>query len=350
MITAKLFIPPLLAAAVTYMLMPFVRRISEKVGSMDVPDERKLHKAAVPSSGGVAIFFGFLIATLFFNRTSPEIIGFLIGGTVITGIGLLDDIFDLPPVTKFFGQVLAALIVIYSGVRIEFIGNPTGGGLINLGFLSLPFTFIWIVGVANAINFLDGLDGLAAGVSAISAFTLGTVALMSGRYDAGVLAFMLGAAALAFLPYNFSENPKKKMFMGDAGSNFLGYGLAVVAIMGMVKVAAAFTMMLPMLVLAIPLFDTGFAIIRRLIAGKSPFEPDSSHLHHRIMKRGYTQRQTVMIIYGVNIILAVIAVASTQMSDKQAIVVFVVTLLALFMVSWRLGLIQVTCKPPSSAK
>jgi UDP-GlcNAc:undecaprenyl-phosphate/decaprenyl-phosphate GlcNAc-1-phosphate transferase len=339
MITPKLIILPLLAATVTLLLLPMVRRLSQKVGSLAIPNNRRLHAIPIPQSGGVAIFFGFLVAALFFNRTSPEIIGFLLGGTVITGVGLLDDIFDLPPITKFFGQILAALIVIYSGVRIEFVANPTGGGLLNLGFLSLPFTFLWIVGVANAINFLDGLDGLAAGVAGISAWTLGVVALVSGRYDAAVLAFTLGAAAFAFLPTNFSENCNRKMFMGDAGSNFLGYSLAVVSIMGMVKVAAAFSMLLPMLVLAIPLFDTGFAIFRRLIAGKSPFEPDSAHLHHRIMHKGFTHKQTAFIIYGVNIILGVIAILSTRMSGSQSVLVFAFTALILFFVAWRLGLI-----------
>ncbi len=322
-------------------LLPIVRRLSEKVGALAQPNERKVHKFPVPQTGGVAIFFGFLVATLFFNRTSPEIIGYLLGGTVITGIGLLDDIFDLPPITKFFGQILAALIVIYSGVRIEFVGNPADGGLINLGFLSLPFTFLWIVGVANAINFLDGLDGLAAGVSGISAWTLGTVALMSGRYDAGVLAFTLGAAAFAFLPTNFSNEHNRKMFMGDAGSNFLGYSLAVVSIMGMVKVAAAFSMILPMLVLAIPLFDTGFAVVRRLLSGKSPFEPDSAHLHHRIMHKGFSHKQTAFIIYGVNIILGVIAIASMKMTNPQAIATFAITAGVLFVVAWKLGLITI---------
>ncbi len=347
MITPKLFILPLFAAVVTMILLPIVRRLSQKVGAMALPNERKQHGFAVPQSGGVAIFFGFLIAILFFNRTSPEVLGFLLGGTVITGIGLLDDIFDLPPITKFFGQILAALIVIYSGVRIEFVGNPADGGLINLGFLSLPFTFIWIVGVANAINFLDGLDGLAAGVSGISAWTLGMVALLSGRYDAAVLAFTIGAAAFAFLPTNFSQNCNRKMFMGDAGSNFLGYSLAVVSIMGMVKVAAAFSMLLPMLVLAIPIFDTGFAIVRRLLSGKSPFEPDSAHLHHRIMHKGFSHKQTAFIIYGVNIILGVIAILSTHMTNPQAVTTFAITAGILFAIAWRLGLIDIKKKAKS---
>lgn len=339
MITPKIFILPFLAAVVTALLTPFVRDLSHKLGAVAVPSARKIHKIITPSGGGLAIFAGFLIAALFFNRTTPEVIGFLIGGTVITGIGLLDDIFDLPPATKFFGQILAALIVIYSGVRIEFVANPAGGGLVNLGFLSLPFTFIWIVGIANAINFIDGLDGLAAGVSGISAMTLGVVALLTGRYDAGVLAFTLAAAAFAFIPFNFSEN--KKIFMGDSGSNFLGYSLAVISILGMVKVAAVFSMLIPMLILAIPIFDTAFAIIRRLLAGRSPFEPDSLHLHHRIMNKGFSHKQTTLIIYGVNIILGVIAVLSTQMTDGEAVYIFLAVVVVLVLSAWIMGLIKV---------
>jgi len=339
LITPKLIVLPLMAGVVTAALTPAVRNFSHRVGAVAVPSGRKIHKTITPSGGGLAIFAGFLAAALFFNRTSPEILGFLIGGTVITGIGLLDDIFDLPPATKFFGQILAALIVIYSGVRIEFVADPTGGGLVNLGFLSLPFTFLWIVGIANAINFIDGLDGLAAGVSGISAVTLGFVALLTGRYDAAVLAFTLAAAAFAFIPFNFSE--KNKIFMGDSGSNFLGYSLAVISILGMVKVAAVFSMLIPILILAIPIFDTAFAIIRRLLSGKSPFQPDSLHLHHRIMSRGYTHRQTTFIIYGVNVILGIIAILSTQMTNGQALYTFCAVVVTLLLSAWIMGLIKV---------
>lgn len=339
MISAKLIVLPFIAFVGTIVLTPTVRRLSSKIGAIDKPNHRKIHSSDVPSSGGVAIFFAFLIATLFFNRTTPEVIGFLIGGTVITGIGLIDDIFDLPPITKFFGQVLAALIVIYSGVRIEFIANPASGNVINLGFLSLPFTFFWIVAIANAINFIDGLDGLAAGVSGISAVTIGTVALLSGRIDAAVLAFTLAGASFAFLPHNFSE--KNKIFMGDSGSNFLGYSLAVVSIMGMVKVAAIFTMLVPMMILAIPIFDTGFAIIRRLLAGKSPFEPDNGHLHHRIAALGYTHRETAYIIYGANIILGALAIVSMMVSKNVAITILFGSVFILFFGAWRLGIIKI---------
>ena len=345
-ITAKIFILPILAALITFFAMPIVRKLSLKFGAVAVPGGRRIHTGIVPLSGGVAIFFGFLIAILFFNNTSPEILGFLIAATVITCVGLIDDIFELPPIAKFFGQILATLIVISAGVQIKFIGNIGSGndGLYFLGFLSLPITFIWIISLTNAINFLDGLDGLAGGVSGIAAWTLGVVALISGRYDAAVLSFTLGAAAFAFLPHNFTNHPKHKIFMGDAGSGFLGFSLAVLSIMGMTKVAAAFSMLVPIMVLAIPIFDTGFAIVRRLLSGKSPFEADRLHLHHRIMDKGLSHRQTTFTIYGVTLVFSIIAIFSMKMDDRSVLIVFLTTLVVFVLFLWRLGLIKITRK------
>jgi len=346
MFTPKIIILPILAALITFITMPFIRRFSIKVGAVAMPGERKVHKNIIPSSGGLAIFLGFLIAILFFNNTSPEIIGFLIGGLVITIVGLLDDIFDLPPIIKFFGQILAALIVIYAGVRINFIGNLGTGndGLYYLGFLSLPLTFIWIVGITNAINFIDGLDGLAGGITGIAAWTLGIVSLLSGRYDSAVLSFTLGAAAFAFLPYNFSDSPRRKIFMGDAGSNFLGYSLAVLSILGAVKIAAAFTMLIPILILAIPIFDTGFAIFRRIVSGKSPFEADRMHLHHRILNKGFSHKKTTLILYGISLILGIISIISMNLNPFMVPFVFVGTIIVFLLILWKLGLIKITHK------
>lgn len=340
MITTKLIILPLVAFILTLILTPTIRRLTVRYGAVDQPSERKVHSMPIPSSGGVAIFFAFLFAVLFFNRPTPEILGFLIGITIITGMGLLDDVLTLPPATKFFGQIMATLIVIYSGVRIEFLSDILNNHsrTVDLGFLSLPFTFFWILGITNAINFIDGIDGLAAGVSGITAWTLGVVALMTGRYDAGVLAFTLGAAAFAFLPFNFSN--KKKIFMGDSGSNFLGFSLAVVSILGMVKVATAFSMLLPIIILSVPIFDTLFAIVRRLIARKSPFEPDVSHLHHRIIKLGFNHRQTAYIIYLICIVLSIVAILSMNIADKYSVVLLLSAGAFLVISAWILGLFK----------
>jgi len=339
MITPKLIILPLIAAFGTLALTPFIRQFSKKVGAIEEGDnERRVHKGSIPVSGGIAILLSFLVAVLFFNRTSPEILGFIIGGMVIAGVGLLDDIFEVPASFKLLGQFLAAFIAIYSGIRIDFVSS-LGGGIFNLGFLALPLTFFWIIGATNAINFMDGLDGLASGVSGIAATTLGIVALLNGRYDAAVLAFILAAATFAFLPYVFSE--KMKIFLGDAGAYFLGYSLGILAIIGMVKTAALFSMLIPIIVLAIPIFDTAFAIIRRLIQRKSLFQPDAGHLHHRLSNLGFTHRQTVYIIYLTSIILSCFAILSTMLTLEYSIAILLGSILLLVVSSWKIGLIRV---------
>ncbi len=351
-ITAKIIALPIIAALTTYAVMPAVRKLSIKAGAVATPGGRRLHKNVVPLSGGVAIFFGFLFASMFFGNISPLILGFLIGCTVITGMGLIDDMLELPPVAKFIGQILATLIVMAFGLQISFIGNLGNGndGIYNLGFLSLPLTFLWIIGITNAINFIDGVDGLAGGVSGIAACTLAIVALLTGRYDVAVLCFTLAAAAFAFLPYNFSDNPKKKIFMGDSGSGLLGYGLGVLSIMGAVKVAAAFSMLVPVMILAIPIFDTGFAIIRRLLAGKSPFSADRLHLHHRMLDKGLSNKQTVFSIYGVSIIFSIVAILSISITDARILLVFAALALIFFLALVRFGLVDVTIKKPKKKR
>ena len=340
--TPKLIILPILAAVVTFILVPVIRQVSVRCGAVTLPGGRHRHKGVIPLSGGLAIFFGFLSAALFLNNASPEILGFLIGATVIASVGFIDDKFKLPPIAKFLGQTAAALIVITAGVRIGFIGNLGSGndGVYHLGFLSLPLTFIWIIGITNAINFIDGLDGLASGVSSIAAFTLGTVALMSGRTDVAVICFTLGAASIAFLPYNFTNHPKYKIFMGDSGSGFLGYSLGVLSIMGVTKVAAVFSMLVPIIILAIPIFDTGYAIIRRLISGKSPFEADRKHLHHRIMDKGYSNKQTAVVIYIVTLVLSLVAIMSMSVEAKYIPYLVVGALIVFAVFLWKVGIIK----------
>ena len=342
----KIILLPVIAASITFITMPFVRKLLLKFGSVAVPGGRHQHKNIVPQGGGIAIFFGFLIAILFLDNFSPELLGYLIGAVIITGVGFLDGRFDLPPIVKFFGQILATLIVIFAGVQVKFVGNLGNGndGIYYLGFLSIPFTFFWIIGLTNAINFIDGIDGLAGGVSGIAACTLGVVSLLSGRSDVAIICFTLGAAAFAFLPYNFSDNPKRKIFMGDAGSGFLGYSLAVLSIVGAVKVAAVFSMLVPIMILAIPIFDMVFAIVRRLLSGKSPFEADHLHLHHRIMDKGLSDKQTSFAIYGATTVFGIIAVCSMALNDWRIVVVFLATAALFFFFLWKLGLVKITRK------
>jgi UDP-GlcNAc:undecaprenyl-phosphate/decaprenyl-phosphate GlcNAc-1-phosphate transferase len=265
---------------------------------------------------------------------------------VIAGVGFADDVFELPPIAKLFGQIIAALIVISAGVRIDLIGNLGSGndGVYYLGFLSLPLTFIWIVGITNAINFIDGLDGLAGGVSGIAAATIGIVALITGRTEVAILCFTLAASAIAFLPHNFTSHPKYKIFMGDSGSGFLGYSLAVLAILGATKTAAVFSMLVPIIILAVPIFDTAFAILRRLLSGKSPFEADRLHLHHRILGMGYTNRQTTLAIYAVTIVLSAIAILSSNIDTKYIPFILIATVIIFAVFLWRVGIIKINFK------
>lgn len=340
-ITPEIFILPILAALITFFTMPIVRKLSIKAGAFALPGGRHIHKNIIPLGGGIAIFLGFLVSILFLSDSSPTIIGYLIGAAIITGVGFIDDRFKLPPIAKFLGQILATLVVIAAGIKVGFIGNLGNGndGIFHLGFLSLPITFVWIIGLTNAVNFIDGIDGLAGGVSGIAAFTLGIVSLLNGGYDTAILCFTLGAAAFAFLPHNFSDNPKKKIFMGDAGSGFLGYSLAVFSIMGTVKIAAVFSMLVPIMILAIPIFDTGFAIVRRLLSGKSPFEADKLHLHHRLLDKGLSVKQTTLAIYGATLFFSIIAICFMKLNDISIVIIFLITAGSFLFVLWKLGLV-----------
>lgn len=343
MITPKLIVLPILAAFITAVLIPIVRRFSIRIGNVDQPRQevRKLHSYTVPLGAGIAIFIGFLLTTLLAGNFSTEIIGLLVAGAFLIAVGVLDELYDISSLSRILSQIIAAGIVIYSGVRVDFIGNFGSGndGLFFLKSLSVPFTLCWIVGVTNAIRILDGIDGLCAGVTGIAAWTMGIVAVMTGRPEAATLSFILGAVAFAYLPYNFSTNPKRKIFMAESGSTFLGFALAMVAIMGSVKTAAAFSMLVPIIALIYPIFDIVFAVGRRLAAGKSPFKADGMHLHHRLLKMGLNHRQATCVFYVATIALGILAISSTQMDGRSVIYVFVATLAIFILLLWKFGLI-----------
>lgn len=330
MSTEKILILSAIAFLGSYVFTPWARKISDKIGAVDIPEERKIHKEAVPYGGGIAIFLGFLAAFLFLNRFSPAISGFIVGALIIVILGIYDDIYNIPALPKFFIQSLAALIVIYSGVRID-LGTVLRGYLpSSLSFLSLPLTFFWIIGITNAINIIDGLDGLAAGVSTISAFTISIVAFLNGQTTVAVIALILGFAALGFLPHNFNS----RIFMGDTGSMFLGFSLATLSIMGLVKLAAAFSLFVPMMVLAIPIFDTLFAICRRLINRRPIYEADKKHLHHRILEMGYSPLQTVIFIYLLSLLFGGLAIYSATVRARTGYLIFGFSVILVIFIGW----------------
>lgn len=335
MSTEKILILSALAFSGSYFLTPWVRKLSEKVGAMDLPGKRKIHTEPTARGGGVAIFLGFFLAFLFLNRLSPEIIGFAIGAFVIVGVGVLDDMLGLSALPKFIFQALAALIVIYSGTTID-LNMALGGKIAGFNYLSIPLTFFWIVGITNAINIIDGLDGLAAGISTISAFTISAVAFLLGRPVEGTLALMLGCAALGFLPHNF----RSRIFMGDLGSMFLGYSLATISVMGMVKISAAFSLFVPLIILAIPIFDTLFAITRRIVTRKPIYEGDQKHIHHRFLDMGFSSLQTVIFMYVLSFFFAGLAILSAMAKPKTSYMIFLASVVLVVFGGWILVIVH----------
>lgn len=312
----------ILALAVGFLISfastPTVIALANKIKALDIPkDARRIHKKPIPLIGGLAIFYGFVISVLCFAVIDREIMGILIGAVIIVTVGVIDDMRELSAKVKLLFQIIATGIVIYFGVDITYIANPFsqwfGPVYINLGLWSIPITMIWIIGVTNAVNLIDGLDGLAVGVSSIASVALLSLTLISQNLNAAIVTAALAGAGFGFLPYNF--NPAK-IFMGDTGSTFLGFVLACISIQGIMKMYALVSFAVPVLILGLPIFDTLFAIIRRLLTGKSIMSPDRGHLHHRLLDMGFSQRQTVAILYTLTSILCLTAVV---MALKDAI-------------------------------
>lgn len=298
------------AAAVSFLLTPVVRRIVIKIGAVDVPkDDRRMHTEPIPSMGGVAIYFAFMLAILMFVRPLSRSHGaLLLGSTVILVSGIFDDTKNLSPSMKVIFQLIAASIVMFGDVKIGYISNFFGerGSIIDLGILSYPITLVWIVGITNAVNLIDGMDGLAAGVSAIGAISLGVLSFMHGNHSSGLICLILAGACLGFLPYNFDP---ASVFMGDTGALFLGFVFSVITIEGVMKTAATVAIVSPILVLAVPIGDTFLAIIRRtIIRGESFATADKDHLHHKILAMGYSVRTTVIILYILAILMGLVAI------------------------------------------
>ncbi len=309
----------LLAAGISCAITPLVKWLARKIGAMDIPkDKRRMHQKPIPRMGGLGIFLGFLISFLVFGEMDPQLRGILIGAVIIVILGIVDDIKALKALPKFFTQIVAAIVVVVHGCRID---NVLGWELPL--WLSYSATVVWIVCLTNAVNFIDGLDGLAAGVSAISAGSMMVVALLlvpesNATISALILAAILGGC-IGFIPYNF--NPAS-IFMGDTGSTFLGFMLASVSVFGLFKTYTMISFVVPFLVLGLPLFDICFAVIRRLLKGQSPMHADRGHVHHRLIDMGFTQRQAVMISYLITVVLGICAVVLTDKGEIQALIFF----------------------------
>lgn len=333
-VITKLILCFSVAFGISILCTPFVKVIAQKIGAIDVPDARRVHTHPIPRMGGLAIFYGFIVATLCFARIDTQLRGILIGSFIVVALGIVDDVKQLGAKVKFAVQILVASIVVYHGVVIEFLSVPTfinPNGYVELGYFSIPFTILWIVGVTNAVNLIDGLDGLAVGVSSIATFSLFFIAILAGEMQVALLTAALAGGCLGFLPYNF--NPAK-IFMGDTGSTFLGYMLSVICIQGLFKGYVVISFIIPFLILGLPIFDTAFAIVRRLWNKKPIMAPDRGHLHHKLMDMGFSQKQTVAILYIVTSILALSAVVVLEIGAYTA-GVFIITIIAFGAVSYR---------------
>lgn len=298
-----------IALLVSLVLVPIVRRRAIAAGYYDAPGERKIHKHPIPRLGGIAIWLGFMLALGAVGLLSwkPELgsslPGILAGGTIIFILGLLDDLFNLSPYLKLAIQFIAALTAFFLGVQINNLDLP-GAQLLVLNALSLPVTVIWLVGLMNAMNFIDGIDGLAAGVTTLSALTLTVVAMFTNQPSSALLAALLAGSSLGFLVYNFHP---ARIFMGDSGALFCGFVLACIAVTGVLKTKVV-VMLLPMFVLSVPILDITYSVFRRLMKGKNPFLPDSSHIHHQFLKAGMGQIRTVTYLYSLCVIGGLISV------------------------------------------
>ena len=315
----------LLAFIVAFMTTPYTIKIAHKIGAVDVPkDERRMHKKAMPKFGGPAVILGFLVSVIYllivmsmentinlFGTESygMKLLGMFLGIVVLSITCIIDDIKTIRPVAKLIGQLVGAVIAVSFGIRLgefnlSFINNP----LIE-EIVSCVITVGWIVGVTNAINLIDGLDGLSSGISVISAISLLVIFVLNGSpLISIVLVTALAGALVGFLPFNFTP---AKTFIGDTGSNFLGFSLSIISILGVAKTYTFAVIVLPLIVLGLPIFDTLWAIIRRLIKGKSIkaiFKADKGHLHHRIVSKGFGQKQTVLILYGLSATFGIFAV------------------------------------------
>ena len=326
----KILLAFALSLVIAFLMTPPVKRFAEKVGAIDVPkDDRRVHNHPIPRMGGLAIFMGFVLSLIVFVPMSTKVLGLLVGALIIAVMGGVDDIVCLNPWIKLLGQVIAALVAIRCGLVFDVISNPNifaEETYIEIGYLSIPLTMLWIVACTNAVNLIDGLDGLAVGVSAISSLTMLIVSLFVSEPVVSLILAALTGACLGFMPYNL--NPAK-IFMGDVGSQLLGFVLSTASIMGLFKLHAIITFFVPLLALALPLADTIFAFFRRILHGQSPFKADKGHFHHRLLAMGLNQKQVVAVLYGISAVLGLLAV----LMAGNSVAVKIICLVTAFIIS-----------------
>ena len=328
----------LTSLALTLIFTPVAIFIAPKIGAVDIPkDDRRMHDRPMPRFGGFAIFIGSTAAiAIFLVPGNPRMLSVIAGGALIYILGLIDDLKGIPAKVKLLGQIAAACAVFALGIRINFITgffSFENGYTFYSGAPAFILTILWIVGITNTINLIDGLDGLAAGVAAIASLSIAYAAFISSESPVATLSMLaIAGGALGFLPFNFHP---AKIFMGDSGSLFLGFMLAALSVEGATKSAAVVATIVPVFVLGLPIFDTAYAILRRILNRKPIMEADKGHLHHRIMAAGFGQRRAVLMLYGISGAMGVAAILLSRrlFIESFALMGIAVTLIYIFLTS-----------------
>lgn len=336
----------LLAFIVTFMATPYTINLAKKIGAVDIPkDKRRMHKKEMPKFGGPAVILGFLVSVIYLlivmniensinlfgeEEYAKKLLGMFLGIVILSIVCVIDDIKTLKPLTKLLGQLIAAIIVVAFGLRIDNISIS----LFTIPEINEVFSIIltigWIIGVTNAVNLIDGLDGLSSGISVISAISLLIIFVLNGSPLVSiVLITALAGSLVGFLPFNFAP---AKTFIGDTGSNFIGFTLSIISILGVAKTYTIAVIVLPLIVLGLPIFDTLWAIVRRIIKGKSIkaiFKADKGHLHHKIVRKGFSQKQAVLILYGISATFGIFAVILLDSGIWKALSFLLMVIVAL---------------------
>lgn len=337
-----LYIAVILCFLLSLVFTPLVKKLAFRIGAVDHPNERKVHQRVMPRLGGLSIFLSFLIGFMIFLPDTMTAWPVLIGAILITATGVLDDLFELTPKAKLAGQLLAAGVTVLGGIKLEFVTMPFTDERIEFGYLAIPITIIWIVAITNAINLIDGLDGLAAGVTAIALLTISGLAVTMGNPLLALIGFMVFGSTLGFLVFNFYP---AKIFMGDTGALFLGYMISVLSIMGLFKNVAIFSLIVPIIILGVPILDTVFAIIRRIVQKKPISAPDKFHLHHCLLRLGFTHRQTVILIYAMSAMFSIMAILFTRATIWGSTIIIILLLLMVELIVEVTGLISKNYRP-----
>jgi UDP-GlcNAc:undecaprenyl-phosphate/decaprenyl-phosphate GlcNAc-1-phosphate transferase len=336
----------LAALLLSVLFTPIIKRVAPLVGAVDRPNQRKVHKRAMPRLGGVAIYLSFAISYIGFVQFTDIVatnIGYalLLGGGIIVLTGIIDDIVDLGAKVKVAGQIAAALVTVYFGLRIEDIAVPFTEYTIHFHYLAIPITIFWILAITNAVNLIDGLDGLAAGVSAIAATALLIVSISMGHWMTAFMLVLFIGAVLGFLLFNFYP---ASIFMGDSGSLFLGYVLASVSLLEL-KSATMVAFVIPILILAVPISDTVYAMVRRRMNKQSIAEADKNHVHHCLIKFGMTHRNAVLLIYGISAAFALLGILATQVTLWMSILFFIIYLISFGIFAEKIGMVSKEYQP-----